>query len=80
MTEMRKKRLTASAGPWDDITFSLLSKFLHAVSYKQCQIAAHEKLTHLTFLCINLPISFNYSVTEGARTLFRIVLDHFNLY
>lgn len=54
MTEMREKRLTASAGPWDDITFSLLSKFLHAVSYKQCQIAAHEKLTHLTFLCINL--------------------------
>lgn len=43
-----------------------MSKNLHAISWKQCLDAEHEKLAHFRVMCIYQPIRINSSFIEYA--------------
>lgn len=76
----RKKWCVGIArGPWDVISFLLLSNYLHAVNFKQYQVAVRKKLSPLTAFWINLSlIRVKCSITKGPRMPFWIIHSHFN--
>lgn len=53
------------------------SLFLSMPSLEAIPGCSTWKLTHSVVTCINLPVRFNESLSEGARVQFWIVLAHF---